>query len=93
MAEQSFDYDAPGRLTRLTGPRSAACEDLPSDPVAICSVVRSLVIEPRDAVAAGIADERAAERNLRPIDPATGTWAVTGGKRSEHPDADVWIVT
>jgi transglutaminase superfamily protein len=68
MAEGSFDYGAPGRLTRLTGPRLAACEDLPPDPVAICTVVQSLVIEPRDAVAAGIADERAAERSLRPID-------------------------
>jgi Transglutaminase-like superfamily len=68
VTEDWFRYDAPGPLTRLSGRGSLASADLPSDPVAICEVVQSLVIEPDAALSAGIGIERMPERNLRSTD-------------------------
>lgn len=68
MINDWYRYDAPGPLTRLSEPGLLASEDLPLDPVGICEAVQSLVVEPDDALAAGIGNERMAERNLRSID-------------------------
>jgi hypothetical protein len=41
-------------------------DDLPDDPVGICMAVHSLVIQPDDALAAGVPESRIAEKNIRP---------------------------
>ncbi len=55
----------PGPLTDLTG-FTELVRSSPSDPVSTCAQVAGLVIEPDDALAAGVAAERAEERQLRP---------------------------
>ena len=59
------DYSVPGSLTDLTGFDEFVGSSL-SDPVSICAQVAGLVIEPDDALAAGVDVERAEERQLRP---------------------------
>lgn len=39
--------------------------ELPTDPVGICRRVQNLVVEPRDAIAAGVPAGREVERNIR----------------------------
>ncbi|MET0495122.1 MAG: transglutaminase domain-containing protein [Actinoplanes sp.] len=58
----SLDYTLPGPLTTI-GP--ALTDDLPNDPVALCHLVRHLVIQPADAKPLGIGEDRFAENNLR----------------------------
>jgi hypothetical protein len=60
-----IDYSVPGPLTGLRPDQIRLAESLPADPRAICKAVQSLVIQPRDAPAAGIPDERIPEKNLR----------------------------
>ena len=62
-----IDYSSPGPLTTLRPDQLRVADGLPDDPVALCRAVQSLVIQPHDAVAAGVPDERLAERNLRPV--------------------------
>ncbi|MFC5266277.1 transglutaminase-like domain-containing protein [Kribbella qitaiheensis] len=60
-----IDYSVPGPLTELRPDQVQLAESLPRDPRGICKAVQSLVIQPRDAPAAGIPDERIPEKNLR----------------------------
>jgi hypothetical protein len=60
-----IDYSSPGPLTTLRPDQLHLTERLPPDPRGICKAVQGLVIQPPDATAAGIADERLPERNLR----------------------------
>ncbi len=59
-----FDYASPGRLTDL-GQFAAFPATLPALPLDICALVADLVIEPDDAIAAGVSEQRTGERNLR----------------------------
>jgi len=65
LAPVFVDYSVPGPLTDLTGFDELVSSSL-SDPVGICAQVAGLVIEPDDALAAGVAAERTEERQLRP---------------------------
>ncbi|MHC5905317.1 transglutaminase-like domain-containing protein [Streptomyces sp. S6] len=60
-----FEYAEPGVHTTL--PRHLV-EGLPDDPVGICAVAHGLVIQPHDASAAGIPEERLAEKDVRRAD-------------------------
>lgn len=62
----SIDYSVPGPLTAVTGAVAEAVSSLDDDPVALCRAAQGLVISPELASAAGIADERQSERNIRP---------------------------
>ena len=62
----AVDYATPGPLTDLLGVAPAGLEGLPVDAVAICAMVTSLVIQPRDAEALGLPAERFGENQLRP---------------------------
>ncbi|MDN0194251.1 transglutaminase domain-containing protein [Streptomyces sp. S.PNR 29] len=63
----AHDYSRPGPLTRLDAGQAELLDGLPEDPVGICAAVQGLVIQPADAAALGVADERPAERNIRPV--------------------------
>jgi hypothetical protein len=66
MGDDVIDYSRPGPLT-LVDPLSLGDGTvLGSDPASICAVVRDLVIEPSDAVVAGVPEVRLAERSIRP---------------------------
>lgn len=59
-------YDRPGVLTRLPAQLVAALGPLGDEPVELCRPVIGWVVQPRDAQAAGIPEERMGEANLRP---------------------------
>jgi hypothetical protein len=67
MTADALDYSQPGPLTRLASGQVGLIEDLPDDPVGICAAVQSLVIQPTDAAALGVPEERLAEKNIRPV--------------------------
>jgi hypothetical protein len=58
-------YEEPGALTAFDREVLARLGELPDGPVALCRVAQSLVIPPPLASAAGITEERDAERNIR----------------------------
>lgn len=62
----AIDYAVPGPLTDLTTISPAALERIPSEPVDICRPAHTLVIQPSDAKALGLPDERFSENQLRP---------------------------
>jgi hypothetical protein len=62
----AIDYTVPGSLTDLTTISPAALERIPSKPVDICRPAHTLVIQPSDAKALGLPDERFSENQLRP---------------------------
>lgn len=66
MADDVLSYSQPGRFTSLDTMQVQLIEGLPDDPVSICAVAQGLVIQPADATAAGIGDDRIPEKNLRP---------------------------
>jgi hypothetical protein len=59
-------FAAPGALTTLAGVDDRLLDGLPDDPVALCRIASGLVIQPHDATAAGVADSRLAEKQIRP---------------------------
>ncbi len=61
-----IDYAAPGPLTSLESVSPSALEGIAGGPIDICRPVHSLVIQPSDAEAVGLAAERFSENNLRP---------------------------
>ena len=63
---EAIDYTVPGPLTDLTTIRPAALERIPSEPAGICRPAHTLVIQPSDAKALGLPDERFSENQLRP---------------------------
>jgi hypothetical protein len=62
----AIDYTVPGPLTDLTAISPAALERIPSEPVDICRPAHTLVIQPSDAKALGLPDERFSENQFRP---------------------------
>jgi hypothetical protein len=61
-----LDYAIAGPLTALAGVTPAALAGIAPDPVGICQHVHSLVIQPHDAMALGLAPERIPEKEIRP---------------------------
>jgi hypothetical protein len=61
-----IDYRSPGPFTDLRGVDPGALRGVATDPVDLCRPVSQLVIQPHEAKAAGIADERLAENQIRP---------------------------
>ena len=59
-------YAAPGPFTELTNAQAELIRQLDSDAVALCRVAQGLLISPPDAAAAGLAESRQGERNVRP---------------------------
>jgi hypothetical protein len=67
MTDDVLSYSRPGPFTSLGATQLRLIEGLPNDPVGICAAVQSLVIQPTDATALGIPEERIAEKNIRPV--------------------------
>ncbi|MFL6111666.1 MAG: transglutaminase domain-containing protein [Catenulispora sp.] len=61
-----IDYAAPGVFTTVASEQIPLTKVLPDDPIGICAAVRQLFIQPTDAPAAGVPEERLVERNIRP---------------------------
>ncbi|MEU6179140.1 hypothetical protein [Streptomyces coeruleorubidus] len=66
MTADALDYSGPGPLTRFDAGQSRLLDGLPDDPVEVCAVVRTLVIQPADAARLGLPEERIAEKDIRP---------------------------
>lgn len=67
MTDEVLTYSRPGPLTSLDPTQLRLAEGLPDDPVGICAAVQSLVIQPADAAALGVPENRMAEKNIRPV--------------------------
>ncbi len=67
-----MDYSAPGSFTSLSPDQLPYLAGLPDDPVGICAAARELVIQPHDALAAGVPEDRMAERDIRPARTLVG---------------------
>jgi len=61
------DYRQPDLMTALTDEQVQLTAGLPDDPAGICAAVQHLVIQPDDAIAAGVPESRLAEKNIRPV--------------------------
>jgi hypothetical protein len=64
----AIDYASAGPLTRIRTVHERALRNVPHEAVTICRLVHDLVIQPTDAKALGIPDQRFAENQLRPVD-------------------------
>ncbi|MEU0190164.1 transglutaminase-like domain-containing protein [Streptomyces afghaniensis] len=65
MTADALDYSRPGPFTRLDAAQVDLLAGLPDDPVGVCAAVQSLVIQPADAAALGVPEERIAEKDIR----------------------------
>jgi hypothetical protein len=61
------DYSLPGPLTRFDPAQVDLGAELGTDPVSICAAAQGLVIEPADAIAKGVYEDRFAERDIRSV--------------------------
>ncbi|MFI9380693.1 transglutaminase domain-containing protein [Kutzneria sp. NPDC052558] len=61
-----IDYAAPGVFTAVSPAQVPLTTGLPEDPVGICAAVTPLFVQPTDAAAAGVPEQRWGERNIRP---------------------------
>ncbi|WP_328448189.1 transglutaminase-like domain-containing protein [Streptomyces sp. NBC_00386] len=73
MTDDALDYSLPGPLTRLAADQLGLLKGLPDDPVGICAAVQSLVIQPTDAAALGVPEERLTEKDIRPVNELVAT--------------------
>jgi hypothetical protein len=62
----TLNYAVPGLLTTLSGIDSVVMGEVGSDPVETCRPVASLVIQPDDARALGLPQDRFATSQIRP---------------------------
>jgi hypothetical protein len=67
MTDDVLDYCRPGPFTSLDSNQLRLLEGLPEDPVGVCAAVQNLVIQPADAAALGVPEDRIAEKNIRPV--------------------------
>jgi hypothetical protein len=67
MTDDVLNYSRPGPLTSLDSTQLRLIEGLPDDPVGICAAVQCLVIQPTDAAASGVPENRITEKNIRPV--------------------------
>jgi len=65
MSDETFDYSRPSLLTSLEPAQVDLGDGLGVDAVSICRAAQALVVEPDDATAAGVPEQRLAERNIR----------------------------
>ena len=70
---EPIDYAVPGPLTSLDEVEPVAFAGLPDDAVGICRPVPNLVLQPADATAAGLSEERFAENQVRRADQLVAT--------------------
>jgi hypothetical protein len=68
----TIEYAVAGPLTMVETVAEWALDDLPEEPVEICQLARHLVIQPTDAKGVGLAEERFAENQLRPVQGIIG---------------------
>ncbi|WBO68904.1 transglutaminase-like domain-containing protein [Streptomyces camelliae] len=68
MTDDVLNYSRPGPLTSLDSAQLRLIEGLPEDPVGVCAAVQGLVIQPADAAALGVPEDRISEKNIRPVD-------------------------
>ena len=61
----AIDYEAPGPLTHLDSVHPSILEGIATDPVEICRLVHTLVIQPADAEALCVTAERFSEKQFR----------------------------
>jgi hypothetical protein len=66
MADDVLSYSQPGLFTSLDATQLHLINALPDEPVGICAVAQGLVIQPHDAAAAGISEDRIPEKDIRP---------------------------
>lgn len=59
-------YATPGPLTELAPEQLERVRGLALDPIGLCRAAQGLLISPTDATAAGLPEERLADRNVRP---------------------------
>jgi hypothetical protein len=64
----TIDYAEAGPLTTIEMVGKPVLDDLPDEPVELCDLARHLVIQPADAKDLGLAEERFAENQLRPVE-------------------------
>ncbi|TCJ97178.1 transglutaminase domain-containing protein [Nocardia alba] len=62
-----IDYSSPGPLTSLHGVHLEAVEPIPTGIIDICGLAAGLVIQPNDAQALGLPDERFPQNQIRPV--------------------------
>ena len=67
MAVDLRGYSERGPLTSFEPDQLQLADDLPVDPVGICTVAQGLLIQPDEAVARGLPERRQAERAIRPV--------------------------
>lgn len=84
MTADAIDHSSPGPFTRLDTGQFRLLDGLPDDPVEVCAVVRTLVIQPSDAARLGLPEERIAEKDIR---PAGGLLAARQVGRRGHGEA------
>jgi len=92
VSRPGIDYVAAGPLTAIDADVAPALRDLPDEPVKLCRVAQKLVILPGFATAAGLAEERDAERNIRPASELIRTLLALGSRpihRSRPPEEHV----
>lgn len=65
MTDAALYYVTSGPFTTFPAEQEDLLRTLPDDPVGICAAAQGLVIQPGDAAAAGLPDDRQAERNIR----------------------------
>jgi Transglutaminase-like superfamily len=93
MIDDDADYRRPGPITRIDPTQTHLTAGLGVDPISICAAVQGLVIEPGDATAAGIPEDRLNERNVRPASALIDVlWALAPTHLHEPRDADKRVV-
>lgn len=65
--DSATPYAVPGPFTGFDDAHARLLAGLPGDPVALCTAAQGLVVQPGEAAAAGLPENRQAERNIRPM--------------------------
>ncbi|MFD4502074.1 transglutaminase-like domain-containing protein [Streptomyces sp. NPDC058457] len=85
MTDNALDHSRPGPLTRLAADQLWLVEGLPADPVGMCAAVQSLVVQPTEAAALGVPEERLAEKNIRPVNELVARLTALDPSPLHHP--------
>jgi hypothetical protein len=92
VTRPGIDYGAAGPLTAIDAELEPRLADLPKAPVDLCRVAQKLVIPPPFSTAAGLDEERGAERNIRPASELIRKLVALGSRpihRSRPPEERV----
>ncbi|MER5793804.1 transglutaminase-like domain-containing protein [Streptomyces sp. NPDC001980] len=85
MTDDALDHSRPGPFTRLATDQLWLIKDLPTDPVGMCAAVQNLVIQPTDAAALGVPEERLAEKDIRPVNELVARLTALDPSPLHHP--------